>query len=245
MKSMTLVCILSASLTYSLAQNANKNYLSNRYSLERMGTVGAMSNSVLPGLPMASPDVVGDPFSKPHFSLISALLYNDQVINGVPAKHDLVSDEFYFQTKQGLRSLSGHQIKSFSFVDSITQKKSVYINAKDFQSKAGTPHKGFFEILYDGEMALVKKTEATVKMANYNITLNVGNRDHQVLKKVEYYYLTGDAAELVPGPKTLTTLFGDQKAAVDKYIKINQLNLKDERHLMLVFEYYNQSLAKK
>jgi hypothetical protein len=239
MKPSLLISAIALIATATVAQN--KNYISNRYSLERMSGVGAGSTAVLPGLPMAGAEVVGDPFSKPNFSQTSALFYNDRVFNGISAKLNLLSDEFYFQTKEGVRVLGGDQIKSFTFTDSLTKKVSTHINGKEFKTSAGIPHKGFFEILYDAEMALLKKTEAYITKANYSVALNVGSKDHKVNKKVIYYYLSGDVVEELPAGKALTSIFGDQKSKVDKYIKINQLNLKDERHLGLVFEYYNQS----
>lgn len=220
------------------AQSNDKSYLSNRYSLERMGTIGAGSNSV-PGLPPANPEVIGDGFSKANFSTIQALLYNNQTISDLPAKYDLLQDELYFQTKQGLRVLDGTHIKSYSFIDSITKKKSNYINSKEFKLATSVPLKGFFEILYDGKMALFKKEEATIQKANYHVALNVGRQDHHVNKKSFYYYLQDDTAIKLPS-KSITSIFGDQKAAVDRYIKINQLDIKNERHLISVFEYYNQ-----
>jgi hypothetical protein len=226
------------------SQNPDKTYLSTRYALERMGTLGVNSNSVIPGLPPASAEVLGDPFSKRNFAGTTALLYNEQTISNVYAKYDMLHDDFYIQTKQGLRVLPGHQVKSFSFIDSVTKKQSTFINAKEFKATSGTPYVGFFEVLYDGQMALLKKSEATIQKANYHVALNVGRQDHQVNKKFEYYYLVNDVAEKLPATKNITTVFGDKKAAVEKFIKINQLNLKDERHLTLTFDHYNQALAK-
>jgi hypothetical protein len=221
-------------LIKSQAQSSDKLYLSNRYSLERMGSLSTNTNSV-PGLPAPNPEVIGDRFSKTHFALTNAVLYNEQTITALPAKYDLLHDEFYFQTKQGLRVIAGRQIKSFSFSDSLTQKISYYINAKEFKTNTGSLHAGFFEILFDGSMALLKKQTATVQQANYHVALNVGRLDHQISKKTEYYYLKDDVAMPLP-KKSVTTIFGDKKVAIDKYIKINQLNTKDERHLILIFE---------
>lgn len=231
-----ILCLISAN-----GQSSDKSYLSNRYALERMGTMGVNSNSV-PGIPPANPEVVGDAFSKPNFGTISALLYNDQTISGIPAKYDVLHDDFYFQSKQGIRVMPGHQIKVFSLIDSVTKKETKYINAKEFKSSTGEALAGFFEILYDGKTAFFKKQIASIQKANYHVALNVGRVDHHINKKTEYYYLANDIVTKLPS-KGITVIFGDKKAAVDKYIKINQLNIKDERHLTLVFEYYNQISA--
>jgi hypothetical protein len=243
MKKLIKIVLLALPISLTFGQ-ADKTYLSNRYALERMGTVGANSNGVIPGLPPAAPEVIGDPFSKRNFAITRALLYNDQTINGVQAKYDILHDDFYIQTKQGLRVLPGHQVKSYTFTDSISKKESTYINGKEFRSGNGTAYSGFFEIVYDGEVALFKKTEASVQKANYHVALNVGRQDHQVNKRSEFYYLSNDKVEKLPNVKGLTTIFGDQKPMVDKFIKTNQLNLKDERHLAGVFEYYNSKISK-
>ena len=241
-KSIYTLLLLALSSMQVIAQSNDKTYLSNRYSLERMGSMGANSNSVIPGLPPAPPEVIGDPFSKRNFATTKALLYNDQNISGVQAKYDILHDDFYIQTKQGLRVLSGHQVKSYSFIDSLTKKESTYINGKEFKSGNGTAYTGFFEILSYGKMAFFKKTEASIQKANYHVALNVGRQDHQVNKKSEYYYLKNDIVEKLPNVKNFTSIFGDQKASVDKFIKVNQLNIKDERHITLLFDHFNTKL---
>jgi hypothetical protein len=244
MKTLTHLFLFALSISSAVSQSQDKNYLSNRYSLERMGAINPNSNSVLPGLPAVNPEVIGDPFLKSHFSLTSALLYNDQTLNGIQSKYDLLHDDFYIQAKQGLRVLSGYQVKSYTFIDSITKKSSTYINAKEFKTGNSNPLKGFFEIVFDGKMAYLKKTDASVQKANYHVALNVGRQNHEVSKKIEYYYLVNDIVEKLPTAKHLTTIFGEHQAVMEKFIKVNQLNLKDERHISLMFEYYNQSLSK-
>lgn len=239
MKMFVSTCCLTLVMAYGIAQNSGKTYLSTRYSLERMGTIDN-SNTVLPGLPPAAPDVIGDPFSKSNFSETTALLYNDQTISKVHSKYDMMHDDFYILTKQGIRVMPGHLVKSYSYVDSISKKKSTYINAKEFKSPSGAPYAGFFEIVYDGSTALLKKTEASIQKANYHVALNVGRQDHHVNKKSEYYYLLNNITEKLPATKNITEIFTNKKDSVEKFIKINQLNLKDERHLILIFEYYNQ-----
>jgi len=220
-------------------QSTDKNYLSNRYSIERMGTVGQASVAVLPGMAASTPDIIGDQFLKSNFGLTTAIMYNNQVLDQVNLKYDLLHNDFYIQSKQGLRVLSGEHVKSYTLIDSITKKESMFINAKEFKSGNGTAYLGFYEILIDGKMALLKKTTAKIVKANYNATLNVGKRDHQIKKEIEYQYLSNDVVLQLPTTKSLTSIFGDSKALMDKYIKVNQLNLKDERHLKLVFEHFN------
>ena len=225
-------------LNFGLSQ-VDKSYLSNRYSLERMGSLSTGTNSVLPGLPASSPEVMGDPFLKPNQAMGILLLYNDQVFKDVYSKYDLIHDDLYFFTKQGTRVVAGTQVKSFILTDSLTRKLSTYINAKEFKMASGAPLIGFFEILYDGHTALLKRIEATINKANYNVALSVGRRDHTIAKKIIYFYLTGNVATELPAKK-LTTIFGNQQEKIDRFIKVNGLNVKDERHLILVFEHYNQ-----
>ncbi len=232
------LCAITISINFS--QGQNKNYLSNRYSLERMGSVSSVSSPILPGLPFASPDVLGDPFLYSSLSTGTLLLYNNQVIKDALTKYDVLHDEFYFQTKQGMRVLPGNQVKSFIFLDSLTKRPTSYINAKEFKNETGTPFVGFFEIVYDGVFALLRKTEATIQQANYHVALNVGRMDHKVNKKTTLYYLKDNVCAVLPAPKKLTSVFGNSRPDIDRYIKINQLNLKDERHLKIVFEYFNQ-----
>ena len=47
------------------------------------------------------------------------------------------------------------------------------------------PFVGFFQILSDGKLPLMKSTKITVKKADYNAALNVGSPDDKILKSEE------------------------------------------------------------
>lgn len=220
------------------SQSESKSYLSNRYSLERIGSVNPGTNTVLPGLPLPPPDLIGDPFLQKHYGESNFLLYTDRSFGGLYAKLDLLHDLFYIKTNDGVRVLEGPRVKSFTFRDSLTNKSTTYINGHEFKGESGVSLSGFFEVLFDAPISLIKKTEAHVVKSNFNATLNVGKRDDQIKKTTEYYYLKDGAAALVPA-KSLTKIFGEKKPEVDRFIKINNLNPKDERHLILIFEHYN------
>jgi len=220
-------------------QILNSNYLTTRYSLERMATVGVNSNSILPGLPLPPPDLVGNPFLNDTYNTTNLLLYNNEVITNIPCKLNLLQDELYLLTKQGLRVIEGNKIKSFASQDSLTKVNHTFINAQEFKSSNNAPLRGFFEILYDAPFALLKRNEAYIIESNYNVALNVGSRDNKIKKTYKYYYLMDGVTTEIP-KKSITKIFSDKKTEVDNYIKLNNLNLKDERHLILVFEYFNQ-----
>mgnify|MGYP003576835797 CR=1 FL=1 len=238
-KPLLLAAIVTSYQSVS-GQMLNSSYLTARYSLDRISAGGVSNNSVLPGLPMPPPELIGDPFLSLHYNTGNYLLYDNNVLNNVPSKLDLLRNEFYFITSRGVRVFDGGNVKSFSIKDSLTSQAISYINARELKYEDNTFGSGFYAIIYDAPFALLKKTEAQIIKSNYNAALNVGARDDRIKKFTNYYYLVDGIVRKLP-KKSITQIFGAAKADVDSHIKLNDLNLKEESHLKLAFEYYNST----
>jgi len=104
--------------------------------------------------------------------------------------------------------------------------------------------KGFFEVLSEGPLTVLKYTRITLLKPTYNIALDVGEKDYRILKKADYYYLRegkGAKPEKFKYSKsTLLELMKNKKAQVEKYVEENNLNLKQEADLRKVLNFYNQ-----
>ncbi len=226
----------------ALSQNTSgstRTFMQNRYLLERMSSTEMLvTGSSVHTLPPSPPDVVGDDMLNQHYQKATFLLNDSSLLEGLPVKYYITRNEFDVKTKAGLRALKGDRVKSFVWIDSATKKPQVFVNAREFKRQDGTPGVGFFQLITEGKVGLIKQTEVIFKEANYHEALNVGSRDHKLIKKTHYYSLINNTFAPLP-KKKLETVFPDHKAEVQRFIKINTLDLDREDHLQALFDYYN------
>jgi hypothetical protein len=230
---------VAVNLLYGQQPSNTRSYLQNQYALERLSNMEQLVMGTVRSLPMAPPDVLGNDRLNNSFNQTLLLLNDSSLLKGVLARYYVLSDEFELKTSLGVRILKGERVKSFIWTDSASQKTQVFINMKEYLGENGVPGKGFMQILSDGKIALLKHTEVIFKPANYHAALNVGTRDHQFIHKTQLYYLHNGRYQRVPPRNKVLAIFPDQKEKLQSFVKVNQLNLSDEYHLQLLFDYYN------
>ena len=226
---------------------SQQTYLNNRFLLERIGNTGNLltgNSGMLAGIPQGAPGVVGDSFLKNYFSDAAFLLFDqEQVVSGYQTKYDIQRDDFYLLQNRVVRVLEGSKVRNFVVIDSLSKARQQYINGRLLKDETGSPLSGFFEVLSDGNMALLRKTEIEVKAPDFHPALNVGSKDHRVVKHQLMFYAREGVVGKVPQGKKILSLFPDQEEKMATFIKVNKLDLKSESHLKGLFEYY-QSLVK-
>ncbi|MEO1653829.1 MAG: hypothetical protein AAFU64_09805, partial [Bacteroidota bacterium] len=98
---------------------------------------------------------------------------------------------------------------------------------------------GFCQVLHEGKVTLLKKPYASIKEANYNVTLNVGNRNDKIYTYADYYILKDDGAQKIKSKKDLLDVLYDKAGDVKSYMKENKTNPKEEASLTQLVIYYN------
>jgi hypothetical protein len=99
---------------------------------------------------------------------------------------------------------------------------------------------GFFQVLSDGAIPLLKRTTIEIKKADYNVQLNVGSTDDKILKKVKFYAVKERQVLEVPGSrKKFLSLFGEDDEKIERLVKDNNLSTSKEDHLEIIFQHYN------
>lgn len=223
---------------------AQKTYLNNRLLLERISNNNHLitgSSGMISGLPAAPPGVVGDAFLRDYFSNGVMLLYEgDQVVGGYAIKYDIQRDDFYLKRDRSIRVLAGSKVKNVVLVDSLSGVQEMFVNGSLLKDAEGTPYFGFFQVLRDGSLALLRRTHIEVKAPDFHPALNVGSKDHRVVKHQRYFYARDGKALPIPSGKKFISIFPGQEEAVASFIKINRLNTKSDAHLKAIFEQYEK-----
>lgn len=241
-------CLVPGLLSFCfLAQTyaqAPESYLHNRTMLERVAVQSGSTNVVI-GLPPSPPGIVGDVYLNHDYRTAGFILYdNDKIVTGYAARLDLRRNEFDLITAQGIRALSGGLVKSLQWEDSLTKKSQYFVNAKQFKDSEEVPYLGFFQVMSEGELILLKKTDLFFKEADQSLAHNVGTGDNKYIKKPKLYYASGSHALRLPGNKSLIKLLDGKQKEINRFIKINELDLNREHHVQALFDYYNSLVRK-
>ncbi len=204
---------------------------------------GLGTNEMMYGIPLPPGKVIGETYLDTSWRRSVVLLYeNNALLEGYFIRYDIKADELDIKTSDKIKVLEGKKVKSFSWLDSMAGDPKYFVNAKDFKTN-GVPLSGFFEVLVDGQMPLFKKTSISIKKADYNVQLSIGNRDDKILKKRSFYLANETQVVELPGSKKrFLSLFKDRARRIEEYIDSNSLSIKREEDLIEIFKQLNSSL---
>lgn len=201
------------------------------------GPIG--SNTVLYGIPMREPELIGDFYIDEKWNVTTVLLHNDKLIENCQARFDLKSNILEVKAdNKTLKALDLEKIKSIVWLDASTSNPRYFINAKDY-TVDGTKLVGLLEVLSDGEVPLFEYISVSVKRADYNVALDVGSKDDKVIKKEILYYSFNRELIKLSGKKSLERAFGEKFDQMITYAKNEGLSFSKKPHLINLFDYFN------
>jgi len=188
-------------------------------------------------LPSKQIDVLGSVYIIENWTNGRVLTINNEEISSLPLKYDLKNKELQIKFHEDVKVLSAKEIKYFELYENGDKK--IYFNSRNF--KCPTFRDIFIEEIIKGEkLSLYKSIEITIQKAQYVAALDAGNPSDRFIKKRSLYIVVNnDLFKLGKTKKDILSIFGDQSILIQDYSKKNNLNLKNERHLMKIVEYYN------
>jgi hypothetical protein len=242
MKKIALVLIGIVVAAAAYAQAVMQDNLRAATTLDRLSNFqGHNTADLLYGIPMPPGKIIGDTYLSQDWKMATVLLYADnKIIEGFPVRYDIAANELEFNAKNGIKVLSGEKIKSFVWMDADTKVPSYFINGKEFKDSDNVPYVGFFQVLSDGKMPLMKRTKVTIKKPDYNVALNVGSADEKIFKSVMICYSKENKISKIPSSnKKGIPVFGEKSAEVKKFVEDNALSFGEEDELIKIFDFYN------
>lgn len=221
--------------TVSFGQWAIPNQIKAANTLDQIADRDRLGvEDLLYGAPVEA-EVSNDHHLDKKWNTAAILLYeSEKLIEGYPVKYDVIGDALEIKARNGIKQLETRKIKSMVWLDSVTNQPCYFINGKEY-TKNGVAFSGFIEVLSDGQMPLLKKTNIWAKKSTYET-----EEEYEMIYKTEQlYYSKGKEAYRVGGKKNLLLAFGDAGGEVDTYIRINKLDVSKQKDLQKVFDYYN------
>lgn len=178
-------------------------------------------------------EIAGSPYLNKQFQPSYILKINGAEIKDMSLRYNIYNDEMEFK-KDG-------KVMSIAFPSEIQR---INIEGKVFTYARYTTPKinssGFFQIIYDGNYQLLKKDQVTLSSP----TEKTHSGDSlKFERKLPQFYLrySGGTAHLVNSQKTLIKVLQPIPQNVIDYIKSNKIKTKDEKQLIDLMEYMDQS----
>ena len=240
MKSWILFLVMSSSCVSSFAQWAIPKNMRAENTLDRLSDKGGLSNSdLLYGIPMDPGTVVGDNYLNKNWNVATILLYQTEaMIEGYPVKYDIRSNMLEFNSKYGIKVLSAEKVKNLVWIDSLTSEPHYFVNGAEF-SKDQVTSRGLLEVVVDGTLPLLLKTELVVKQPTYNAAMGSGSKDLKIYKKEIFLYAMDKNMMEIKNKKNVLQAAGSRAPEVETYIKENKINVNKLQGLKQVFELLN------
>jgi hypothetical protein len=224
--------------------NAVPTIIHSQTTLNKLTRAGGFSSSeIMRGIPPPPGEVIGSPYLDDDWNVGTVMLYRDNaLIERLPIKYDVEKHVLEIYDGSVVKVLESTKVKSFIWVKDASQQAQYFVNAKDFNAD-GAPLIGFFEVLVDGAMPLMRKSEITIQKANYVKEFDTGSRDDKLIKNEYLYYAEEKNVSKVPKRK-LTEIFKNLAPDMENFIKEQGLNPKEVAHLIKIFQKYNSLSAK-
>jgi hypothetical protein len=194
------------------------------------------------GIASEPKQLLGNFYLDQQWNKASILLYKeDEVIEGFYVRYNIMQHSFEIKAEDAeeISNIPGLRIRNIVWVDTKHQVPRYFINGQDLKD-GGSPILGFFEVLIDGKLPLVRRTVATIKESNYNTALMIGNKDDTIMKRNIYYYIDGKNLIRIPKKKKdLFTIFGPHASEIESFVKSNNLKVFEPSSLFSVFTEFN------
>jgi hypothetical protein len=176
----------------------------------------------------------GDPFFISKQFDTGAVFYNNVLYKKVPLLYDIVKGELCTKdpTSTYIVRLNNTRIKWFNIFG------HTFIKLKTDSTVKAISNQEFFDLLYNGNTALLKRLSKIIKensASSQGINKYIAEVNEYFIMKDKQYYQ-------VKNKKSLLSVMADKKKEIDQFIRKNRLNLKrDKDHsLIKIVAYYDE-----
>ncbi len=146
------------------------------------------------------------------------------------ARYDLILDQLFFSNAK--------KVDVFAFAEPVTAftlRGAVFQN--NFPSIGNFTKDNYFQVIVKGKFSLLKKEENLVSERTA-----VGTPSVRYFQKIPRYYIYDGAKMSIvkTDSKSIAPALNVKKEDMDRYAKENNLNLKNDSDLKIIFEYFSK-----
>lgn len=163
-------------------------------------------------------------------------LFSGEEIKDYPLKYDMKMNRIDIKSNNSVKIISIGAIKEIIWIRSNGTIETL-INTSLYKN---TNEVGFFSVINDGKISLLKKTDLKLLESNYNGVVVAGNESKRYIKKEKYFICSNEKLTYIkPKKKKILKNFKDKAEMLEKYADDNDLNFKNDNDLNKIFNYYN------
>jgi len=205
---------------------------------------GTYSGLFVEGIPHPKGTVITEHYLNEYWNVASILLKDSEIVlENYLVKYNIKDEVLEIKMSTDTKITLYIKNKEFGLTDSVTKLKSYLVNGLDF-AENDQHLSGLLEVLVDGKKPLLKRTTIYIKKADYNVALNVGSRDETAYHALIFTFLQITIWVKVKNKKDLLINLQDRKELVDSFIDDQKMNVKKEKDLIRVLDFYNSQFKK-
>lgn len=180
----------------------------------------------------------GFPFLINEFKYANIELKNGRMLLFVPIKLDIYANNINFvSAEKETGIIDGTAIKRIMLIDSSTNNVELLFQtgfpAIDYHKEGE-----IYQVLAEGKLLLLKSATKKIETRKNDFSGEIVKEF--VLYEDLYVFHNGEMKRLKKDKEFLLMLMHDKRAEMDKYLKQNKKNLKNQQILAETFRYYNQ-----
>ncbi|MCF8372940.1 MAG: hypothetical protein K9H64_15065 [Bacteroidales bacterium] len=164
-------------------------------------------------------------------------IYDSLLVKDLQIKANVWNNTIEILVDNEIKVLNADQLLSF------TTKETNEVFISHITINVSEP-KGFFKLLYNKKSAILCHYSTIVKEGNYNIALNVGNKDNKISIVKNYYaFIDSELIKLPKNRKNLLKQFQGNKLVRD-FIRKEKIRPSRETDLIQMINYYDKIMSK-
>jgi hypothetical protein len=207
------------------------------FSFAAHGQGMVTSNQGTPIVSQAYAEVNGSPYLSSKWVKGDVALKDGKIYKGVDLKYDQVGDQLLFKADNGDSLAFAQPVHEFELPVTEKGKTAIHNYRNGFPAVNGNTPSNFYEVINDGKVKILKRTKKNIQSHKDYSSANLIN---DINTNISYYILKDNAITLIKvNSKTVLDALNDKSAQIGKYIKDNNLDVKQDADLGKVFAYYN------
>jgi len=183
----------------------------------------------------SGPKLTGQRVLNEDFIKSNIILKNDTVVyKDVPVRVNVYENALEVKYKGEIKYLPVHKIEKVEFQN----QGFSYLTNNTINTDAP---EGFYKILYKKQSVLLCHYGYKIKEANYNVQMDVGEKDDKIIVTKDYYVvLNNQLIKLENNRRKLIKQLGNSEA-IEDFIKKQKINPKDEQDMIKFLDYYDSA----
>lgn len=158
-------------------------------------------------------------------------------LSALLVRYNIFGNDIEFKTPEGIKIVSGAMIQ-YIIAEGTPQK---FVNTSEFIDNEDKIKPGFFRILADGRVKLLENTQVEIQKPDYIPSLNIGDEDTKIVKQKMLFVTQGKEVIRFRGKRReLLELMQDKRSELLKFIRKEQLYIRNQQDLIRIFEFYNK-----